>query len=70
MKWYFPRLHDCREDKDLTQKEVAAYLEIDQRTYSTYETGKRKIPVDLLIKLAKLYGVSTDFLLGLEDRST
>lgn len=64
----YQRIKDCREDKDLKQKEVAAILGIDQRVYSNYETERRKIPVDLLIKLAKLYGVSTDYLLGLEDK--
>lgn len=65
---YFPRIRECREDKDLTQKEVGAYLGIDQRVYSTYETGKQRIRVDYLIELAKLYQTSTDYLLGLTDR--
>lgn len=65
---YFPRFRECREDKDLTQKEVGAYLGIDQRVYSTYETGKQRIRVDHLIELAKLYQTSTDYLLGLTDR--
>jgi len=61
---YYPRLKDMREDHDLTQKEIAAVLEIDQRVYSTYETGKREIPIHLLVRLADYYHVSTDFLLG------
>ena len=65
---YFPRVRECREDHDLTQKEVGAYLGIDQRVYSTYETGKQRIRVDHLIRLSKLYGTSTDYLLGLTDR--
>ena len=44
---YYPRLKDLREDNDFVQKEVAAYLGIDQRVYSTYETGKREIPETL-----------------------
>ena len=67
--YYYQRLRDLREDRDLKQKEVAAYLEIDQRVYSNYETGKREIPVHLLILLAKYYGTSTDYLLGLSDKS-
>ncbi len=63
----FPRLRDYREDKDMTQKQIGEVLGIDQRIYSNYETGKRKIPVDLIIKLAKLYQTSADFLLGLTD---
>lgn len=61
---YYQRLRDLREDHDLTQKEVAAVLGIDQRVYSTYETGKREIPVHHLIKLADYYEVTTDYLLG------
>ena len=61
--YYYRRLRDMREDHDLVQKEVAAYLGIDQRVYSNYETGKREIPVHLLIKLADLYETSTDYLL-------
>lgn len=52
----------------MKQKEVAAILGIDQRVYSNYETGKRKIPVDLVIKLAEFYGVTTDYLLGVKKR--
>ena len=61
---YYQRLRDLREDHDLTQKEIAAVLGIDQRVYSTYETGKREIPVHHLIKLADYYEVTTDYLLG------
>ena len=61
---YYQRLRDLREDHDLTQKEIAAVLGIDQRVYSTYETGKREIPVHHLIKLADYYHVTTDYLLG------
>ncbi|MCR4563631.1 MAG: helix-turn-helix domain-containing protein [Clostridiales bacterium] len=62
--YYYRRIKDLREDNDLKQKEIAAVLGIDQRVYSNYETGKREIPVHLLIKLADYYGVSTDYLLG------
>lgn len=61
---YYQRLRDLREDRDLTQKETAAFLGIDQRVYSNYETGKREIPVRLLVRLADLYETSTDYLLG------
>ena len=63
----YQRIRDMREDNDLTQKEIAAYLKIDQRIYSNYEIGKREIPVHLLIELAKYYKVSTDYLLGLKN---
>ena len=49
---YYPRLRDLREDRDLTQKEVAAVLGIDQRVYSTYETGRREIPAHHAVALS------------------
>lgn len=59
-----PKLRDLREDHDMKQKEIAAILGIDQRVYSTYETGKRDIPLYHLITLADFYHVSVDYLLG------
>ena len=67
---YYPRLRDLREDHDLVQKEVASILGIDQRVYSNYETGKREIPTHHIIKLAKYYGTSTDYILGTTDDPT
>ena len=61
------RLRDLREDNDLTQKEVAAYLGIDQRTYSNYETEKRSMPMDQYRSLAIFYKTSVDYLVGLTD---
>ncbi len=61
---YLPRLRDLREDRDMKQKEVAALLQIDQRVYSNYETGKREIPLRHLLTLADFYGVSLDYLVG------
>lgn len=60
-------IRDLREDADLTQKKVADYLLCDQSLYSKYERGERAIPVELLDKLADLYGVSVDYLLGRTD---
>ncbi len=64
---YYPRLKDLREDADLVQKEIGAYLGIDQRVYSNYETGKREIPTRFVIALAKFYKTTTDYILGLTD---
>ncbi|MBR5272115.1 MAG: helix-turn-helix transcriptional regulator [Clostridia bacterium] len=61
---YYSRLKDLREDRDLVQKEIAAYLGIDQRVYSNYETGKREIPTRFVIALADFYKTSTDYILG------
>ena len=63
------RLKDIREDKDITQKTIADYLNIKQNTYSQYENGQRQIPIELLIKLAIYYKTSTDYLLGLTNYS-
>ena len=59
------RLKDLREDLDIKQKEIAEYLHIKQNTYSQYENGQRQLPIDVLIKLANYYNVSTDYILGL-----
>lgn len=61
------RIRDLREDHDLTQQQVADYLNIRQNTYSQYETGSRQIPVEVLVALAVLYKTSTDYLLGITD---
>ena len=63
----FRRIRDLREDHDLTQKQVAAALHCSQQVYSNYELGQRDIPTDILIKLAKLYTVSTDYILELSN---
>lgn len=63
----YPRIRDLREDADMNQTAIAAYLGMSQTGYSKYETGENDIPTAVLIKLAKLYHVSTDYLLGLRD---
>lgn len=57
-------IRDLREDRDLKQKTVAAYLGVSQQTYSNYENGHREIPTWAVAALAKFYKVSTDYLLG------
>ena len=64
----YRRLRDLREDRDLLQKDVAKHLNCSQVCYSRYESGKRDIPTDVLIKLADYYGVSTDYILGRTDK--
>ena len=61
------RLKDLREDRDLTQKQIAKILGCSQTTYSRYETGNLNVPVDILKKLAKFYKVSIDYLIGLNN---
>ena len=64
------RLKDLREDSDLTQVALADYLHIKQSTYSQYENGRRQIPLELLIALAKYYDTSLDYIVGLTDIKT
>lgn len=64
---YYRRIRDLREDSDLTQQQVSERLGMKQSQYSLYERGHRDIPTDILIKLAFLYGTSTDYLLGVTD---
>ncbi|MBE6796804.1 MAG: helix-turn-helix transcriptional regulator [Ruminococcaceae bacterium] len=62
---YTQRLKNLRIDKDLKQETVAKMLDITKQQYSLYETGRRKLPIDLLFELCKFYGVSSDYILGL-----
>ena len=64
MIMYQLRIRDLREDRDLSQKELAALLDVHQTTYSDYELGNLNIPISALHKLADFYGVSVDYLLG------
>ena len=66
----YRRIRDLREDADLLQKDVAAILNCSQVCYSNYETGKRDIPTELLVKLSEIYGTSIDYLLGVTDERT
>ena len=66
----YTRIRDLREDRDLTQTQVAQMLSMSQTGYSKYETGENDIPTIVLIKLAKYYGTSIDYLLGQTDRLT
>lgn len=61
------RLRDLREDSDISQSKIAELLHIKQNTYSQYESGKRQIPIEMLIKLALFYHVSVDYILELTD---
>lgn len=65
---YFQRIRDLREDADKTQQEVADLLNMQRGVYRRYELGEREIPVWAVIRLAELYHVSTDYLLGCSER--
>ena len=63
----FKRIKDLREDSDKYQKDIANLLGISQQYYSEYESGKRIIPIQHLITLAKYYNTSIDYLVGLTN---
>ena len=64
----FKRIRDLREDRDLTQTQVAQMLRMSQTGYSKYETGENDIPTAVLITLARFYNTSVDYLLGETDK--
>ena len=63
----YKRIRDLREDKDLTQTQVAQFLGMSQTGYSKYETGENDIPTAILLQLADFYQTTTDYLLGRTD---
>ncbi|MFG6368134.1 MAG: helix-turn-helix domain-containing protein [Lachnospiraceae bacterium] len=60
----YPRLRNLREDKDMTQKQLAAILHCSQRIYSNYERGDVDIPTEILIHLSIVYNTSIDYILN------
>ena len=67
---YQNRIRDLREDRDLSQTQIAELLNVHQTTYSDYELGHLNVPVTALHTLADFYGVSVDYLLGRTDVKT
>ena len=63
----YARIRALREDADLKQKELAAMLNLHQTTYSDYELGRLNVPAPVLIQLARFYGTSVDYILGLTN---
>lgn len=64
----YERIRNLREDKDLSQTQIAKILNISQATYSRYESGRLDIPSEVLIALSKFHNVSVDYILGLKDK--
>lgn len=67
---YYQRIRNIREDRNLTQQKIADFLHIGQRTYSDYESGRTRIPVESLLLLAKFYNVSMDYITGASNVET
>ena len=60
-------LRALREDRDLSQEDMAEFLNVHQTTYSDYELGQSNIPFETLGKLAAYFATSVDYILGLTD---
>lgn len=65
----YKRIRNLREDRDITQKQMAELLQIHQTTYSDYESGNLNIPVEILTKLARFYETSIDYIVGITDET-
>ncbi len=63
----YQRIRDLREDRDMNQTQIATILGMSQTGYSKYETGENDVPTHILIKLARFYNTSIDYLLGETD---
>ncbi len=63
----YERIRNMREDKDITQAQMAEYLTVHQTTYSDYELGNLNIPIPILDKLADLFETSIDYLVNRTD---
>lgn len=63
----YQRIRDTREDKDLSQKDIADYLNLYLNQYRRYETGETTIPINIVKKLSKFYKVSIDYLTEIEE---
>lgn len=66
---YYTRLRDLREDRDLTQAQVAQIIGTSQQHYGKYESGKIVIPFDRVIALAEYFNVSIDYIAGLTNEA-
>ncbi|MCI9010476.1 MAG: helix-turn-helix transcriptional regulator [Clostridia bacterium] len=66
MNKFHERLKELRKERQIKQSELAALLSVDQRTISNWENGLREPDYNMLIKIASVFEVSTDYLLGLE----
>lgn len=67
---YYKKLEEVRKRKGLFQSQVAQVLGITQQQYQLYESGKREIPLHLIVVLADFYGVSIDYLVGREEQQS
>lgn len=67
MEFFYNRMRAVREDSDTSQRTIAEHLKITRQQYQLYESGKRYIPIDLLIEFCRYFHVSADYILGLDN---
>ena len=68
MNHWYKVMRDMREDRDLNQTVIANYLNITQKAYSQYDLDQRSVPIEIIIKIADFYNVTTDYILGVPKR--
>lgn len=66
----YKRIKELRLESNLTQEQISKKLEISRISYSLYESSKRKVPLKILMKLAKEYNTSIDYIVGNTDKRT
>ena len=64
---YYEKIREVREDRGYTQQQIAELLNVGQRTYSDYETGKTRIPLESVIALARFYDLDLNYLTGISQ---
>ena len=66
----YERIRNLREDRDMTQKQIADILFMQLTQYRRYESGERELPLDLAISLSRFYNVPVDYIAGVSDKIT
>ena len=66
----YKRIKELRLENNLTQEELSRKLEISRISYSLYESSKRKVPLKILMKLAKDYNTSIAYIVGNTDKKS
>ena len=65
---YYEKIRALREDNDLSQEELSKIFNISQQTLSQYETNRRSLPIEMLIKYVEFFNVSADYILGIDKK--
>lgn len=66
-EYYRSRIRQLREEQNVSQEKLGMYINVEQKSISDYERGRTRIPVSSLIKIAKFFDVSMDYITGVSD---